>query len=187
MSSSLQSLVYSRGSLTVIDQLKLPHELVYVEIANSEDAWSAIRTMQVRGAPLIAIVAALSLAVDVCKVSHTFKSSSDAADFLKERMTYLRTSRPTAVNLFVATDELLATVLELESAVGSTAESVVEGFLSEAEVLYSTSFSFSLDCTLTSLRAITSSYINVKSFLQVTAVLIMLLCLSEIQCILLSY
>ena len=134
MSSSLQSLVYSRGSLTVIDQLKLPHELVYVEIANSEDAWSAIRTMQVRGAPLIAIVAALSLAVHVTKVRASFKSSADATEFLRDQMTYLRTSRPTAVNLFVATDELLASVLALQSVKGSTADSVVDGFLIEAEV-----------------------------------------------------
>ena len=134
MSSSLQSLVYSRGKLTVIDQLKLPHTLVYVDVSTSEDAWIAIRTMQVRGAPLIAIVAALSLAVHVCKVRSSFKSSSDAADFLKEKMTYLRTSRPTAVNLFVATDELLASVLSLQAAAGSTADSVVDGFLKEAEV-----------------------------------------------------
>lgn len=135
MSSSLQSLVYSRGKLTVIDQLKLPHTLVYVDISTSEDAWIAIRTMQVRGAPLIAIVAALSLAVHVCTVRSSFKSSSDAADFLKEKMTYLRTSRPTAVNLFVATDELLASVLSLQAATGSTADSVVDGYLKEAEVL----------------------------------------------------
>jgi methylthioribose-1-phosphate isomerase len=134
MSSSLQSLIYQRGNLSVIDQLKLPHELVYIEVNSSEDAWVAIRTMQVRGAPLIAIVAALALAVHVCKVRATFKSSSDAAEFLSEKMTYLRTSRPTAVNLFVATDELLATVLELQKKGGSTADSVVDGFLEEAEV-----------------------------------------------------
>jgi len=135
MSSSLQSLKYSRGSLSVIDQLKLPHELIYVEISSSEDAWTAIRTMQVRGAPLIAIVAALSLAVDVCKARNGFNSSSEAAEFLKDKMTYLRTSRPTAVNLFVATDALLASVLELEGSSGSTVDSVVDGFLLEAEAM----------------------------------------------------
>jgi methylthioribose-1-phosphate isomerase len=135
MSSSLQSLKYSRGSLSVIDQLKLPHELIYVEISSSEDAWTAIRTMQVRGAPLIAIVAALSLAVDVCKARNGFNSSSEAAEFLKDKMTYLRTSRPTAVNLFVATDALLASVLELEGSRGSTVDSVVDGFLLEAEAM----------------------------------------------------
>lgn len=134
MSSSLQSLKYVRGSLTVIDQLKLPHELVYVDIPTSEVAWVAIRTMQVRGAPLIAIVAALALAVDVHKAQGDFKSSTDAADYLKDKMTYLRTSRPTAVNLFVATDELLASVVRLQGETDSTAQSVVDGFLTEAEV-----------------------------------------------------
>lgn len=134
MSSSLQSLTYLRGSLTVIDQLKLPHELVYVEIPTSEVAWVAIRTMQVRGAPLIAIVAALALAVDVHKAQGDFRSSTEAADYLKDKMTYLRTSRPTAVNLFVATDELLASVIRLQEETGSTARSVVEGFLKDAEV-----------------------------------------------------
>jgi methylthioribose-1-phosphate isomerase len=67
-------------------------------------------------------------------VRSDFKSSSEAAEFLQEKMTYLRTSRPTAVNLFVATDELLASVLQLRDREGSSADSVVEGFLLEAEV-----------------------------------------------------
>lgn len=134
MASSLQSLVYSRGTLTVINQLKLPHDLVYVEISTAEDAWVAIRTMQVRGAPLIAIVAALSLAVHAHKLRGAFKSSAEAAIFLKDKMAYLRTSRPTAVNLFVATDILLASVLKLQDVIGSTADSVVDGYMNEAEV-----------------------------------------------------
>jgi methylthioribose-1-phosphate isomerase len=99
MSSSLQSLIYARGNLTVIDQLKLPHELVYIEISSAEDAWVAIRTMQVRGAPLIAIVAALSLAVHVSKVRGAFKDSTEASNFLQEKMIYLRTSRPTGIGI----------------------------------------------------------------------------------------
>ena len=81
---SLESLRYHRGSLSVIDQLLLPHKLQYIEVLNSEDAWQTIRTMQVRGAPLIAIVAALGLAVDVLKrhKSEEFKSVQDATNFL---------------------------------------------------------------------------------------------------------
>lgn len=135
MSSTLQSLVYSRGKLKVIDQLKLPHELVYIDVNTAEDAWSTIRTMQVRGAPLIAIVAALGLAVHVCKVRGDFKSSTEAATFLTEKMTYLRTSRPTAVNLFVATDALAASVAALAAKAGATADSVVDGFLTDAEAM----------------------------------------------------
>lgn len=71
-----------------------------------EDAWNVIRKMQVRGAPLIAIVAALGLAVAVEKRRTTFSSAQEAAGFILESIEYLRTSRPTAVNLFVAADEL---------------------------------------------------------------------------------
>ena len=135
MSSSLQSLIYSRGKLKVIDQLRLPHELVYIDVHTAEDAWSTIRTMQVRGAPLIAIVAALGLAVHVCQVRKEFATSGDAATFLIEKMTYLRTSRPTAVNLFVATDALTASVKVLQQKSGATADTVVDGFLLEAEAM----------------------------------------------------
>lgn len=62
--------------------------------------------MQVRGAPLIAIVAVLGLAVDVKSKISTFSTVDEAKTFLLNSMIYLRKSRPTAVNLFVATDEL---------------------------------------------------------------------------------
>ena len=49
MSSTLQSLKYTTGSLEVIDQLKLPHECVYIPVKDTEAAWSVIKKMQVRG------------------------------------------------------------------------------------------------------------------------------------------
>jgi methylthioribose-1-phosphate isomerase len=62
--------------------------------------------MKVRGAPLIAIVAALGLAVDTNSKMATFLSVQEAESFLLSSMATLRESRPTAVNLFLATDEL---------------------------------------------------------------------------------
>eukprot|EP01042_Synura_sphagnicola_P035942 gene35942-46000_t len=59
------SLKYSRGSFTVLDQLLLPHETKYLPVLGVNDAWTVIRTMQVRGAPLIAITAVLGLAVEL--------------------------------------------------------------------------------------------------------------------------
>ena len=67
--------------------------------------------MQVRGAPLIAIVAALGLAVHVNSEKDKFKSVDDLKSFILDKIEYLHSSRPTAVNLFVATDELKALVL----------------------------------------------------------------------------
>jgi len=131
--SLLQSLRYAHGKLSVIDQLKLPHELEYIDLLSTQDAWNVIRTMQVRGAPLIAIVAALGLAVDVNTKRSEFKSSADAAKFLTQSMIHLRTSRPTAVNLFRATDALTELVNRLESAAGATSESVISGYIEAAE------------------------------------------------------
>jgi methylthioribose-1-phosphate isomerase len=119
--------------LTVIDQLKLPHELEYIHVSNSTDAWNVIRTMQVRGAPLIAITAALGLAVEAENRRGDFKTALEAAEFLLEQMQYLRTSRPTAVNLFVATDELSAEVRIFESEANATADSVLDNYITAAE------------------------------------------------------
>jgi methylthioribose-1-phosphate isomerase len=47
-----------------LDQLKLPFEFEYIQIKSCEEAWKAIRAMNVRGAPAIAIAAALALAVE---------------------------------------------------------------------------------------------------------------------------
>ena len=52
MSNNLQSLKYSGGSkptLSVLDQLLIPHEKVYIDIPGVEAAWGVIRSMQIRG------------------------------------------------------------------------------------------------------------------------------------------
>ena len=62
--------------------------------------------MQVRGAPLIAVVACLGLAVELHAKKTTFSPVAVTQEYILERIVHLRASRPTAVNLFVATDEL---------------------------------------------------------------------------------
>lgn len=103
----LQSVKYVDGKLSVIDQLKLPGELVYVDVTSQEDAWDVIRKMQVRGAPLIGMVAALGLAVDVnSKRNEVFSTPSDIVEYILKSTAYLRTSRPTAAPLFIVMDKL---------------------------------------------------------------------------------
>jgi methylthioribose-1-phosphate isomerase len=63
--SALQAIRYERGNLEVLDQLRLPHEFVYDAVGTCEEAFDSIRQMRVRGAPAIAIVAALALAVEL--------------------------------------------------------------------------------------------------------------------------
>ncbi|KAJ2783610.1 S-methyl-5-thioribose-1-phosphate isomerase [Coemansia interrupta] len=104
--AKLEAIRWDRPRLSILDQLLLPHASEYVDIATSADGHRAIVSMQTRGAPAIAIVAALSLAAEISR--RDFGSAQQAHDFIVDRLDYLATSRPTAVNLFDAVAKLKA-------------------------------------------------------------------------------
>jgi methylthioribose-1-phosphate isomerase len=132
--AALQAIRYTRGrGLQLLDQRKLPLEVVYIEIQDATAGWQAIKDMVVRGAPAIAIAAALSLAVEV----ETLKSaaagnSQEAVSFLQNRLDYLVSSRPTAVNLADAARTLLD-VARKTAIQNDSATSVYEAYLEATE------------------------------------------------------
>jgi len=87
--------------------------------------------MTVRGAPAIAIVAALALAVELeNRLSvQSFSNRQEAISFIVDKLTYLEGSRPTAVNLFEASAKLRALV---DSKRYATAVAVVEAYVDAA-------------------------------------------------------
>src|SRR2546430_8137064 len=85
-------------SVGAIDQRRLPHEFVVARIASAEDATEAIRSMLVRGAPLIGATAAYGMALAMRT------DPSDAA--LDRAYAMLLAARPTAINLKWALDEI---------------------------------------------------------------------------------
>jgi methylthioribose-1-phosphate isomerase len=89
-------------SVGIIDQTQLPHRFVTARLVSLEDAARAIASMQVRGAPLIGATAAYG----VCLALRL--DASDAA--LERAYAMLLASRPTAINLKWALDEMLAAV-----------------------------------------------------------------------------
>ena len=97
-----RALVHAPGTRYVeaLDQRALPHAVVSVKIGSADDAAMAIRTMWVRGAPLIGAVGAygLALALD--------RDGSD--DALSRAHAALDATRPTAVNLRWALDRVRA-------------------------------------------------------------------------------
>lgn len=128
----LQAIKYSRGQLEILDQLKLPHAEEYDHIYSSTDAWHAIKEMRTRGAPAIAIVAALALAVELSNM----KLSSVAAEvqiFITEKLDYLVTSRPTAVNLADAAGKLRKVTDDAAARHDSSGESVKDAYVQAAE------------------------------------------------------
>lgn len=132
----LQAIKYQRGELQILDQLRLPHEEVYDNVESSKDAWHAIKEMRTRGAPAIAIVAALGLAVEL-ETIHRKKELSEIAEevkvFVDEKLRYLVTSRPTAVNLSDAAQKLAKVVDNAASASGASGSSVKDAYIQAAE------------------------------------------------------
>jgi methylthioribose-1-phosphate isomerase len=90
----------------IIDQTLLPHRLVRLTLSSVEDAAYAIKSMQVRGAPLIGVTAAYGVALAM---------RTDASDEnLDHAVAFLGAQRPTAVNLRWALEDLRATLLPVE-------------------------------------------------------------------------
>ncbi|KAI8973379.1 S-methyl-5-thioribose-1-phosphate isomerase [Mycotypha africana] len=132
---TLEAIKYTRGDLRILNQLVLPHETVYETVANVQNGHAAIKTMKTRGAPAIAIVAALSLAVDVYTRFYTnneFSNVGQVAEFLQSSLDYLKTSRPTAVNLFDAAAKLSKLINEKASSVSEPSE-LVSAYIEAAE------------------------------------------------------
>jgi methylthioribose-1-phosphate isomerase len=89
-------------SVGIIDQTALPHRFTTLRLATLEDMARAIKTMQVRGAPLIGVAAAYGLCLAL---------RADTSDEALERAcAALLATRPTAINLKWALDEIVAAV-----------------------------------------------------------------------------
>ena len=86
--------------IRIIDQTKLPHEEVFLDLNDYPDVIEAIKTLRIRGAPDIGVAAAYGFVVGAQKIDAASKD-----EFLSELLTVkeaLASSRPTAVNLFWA-------------------------------------------------------------------------------------
>jgi methylthioribose-1-phosphate isomerase len=99
-----------KSELIILDQSKLPNELMYHHYKTKEEIFKAITGLEVRGAPAIGIAAAYGLYLDV-KKQESLKLE-DFIDHFKETKNYLASSRPTAVNLFWALNRLERCLLD---------------------------------------------------------------------------
>lgn len=138
MRMSLQAIKYADKQLEILDQLQLPFVTEYISIRSAQDGWHAIKEMRVRGAPAIAIVAILSLAVELNEVETSGRlshSSEEVGLFIIEKLHYLVTSRPTAVNLADAAQKFERMVNEHVRNKDTTGQSLVAAYLQGAELM----------------------------------------------------
>lgn len=128
----LQAIRYQAGTLEILDQLRLPHESHYLTLADAGAVWEAIHSMKVRGAPAIAMVAALGLAAELTRAQLP-SSREDLAALVRKRLDYLKTSRPTAVNLANMAARLGSMADTLAKKEGLSVEAMRDAICAEAE------------------------------------------------------
>jgi methylthioribose-1-phosphate isomerase len=92
------TLRWTGESLRIIDQRKLPGRTVYIDCRDVGSLAEAIRTLAVRGAPAIGLAAAYGTVISA--LHH--RGSSSFRDLVASDIEVLASTRPTAVNLFIA-------------------------------------------------------------------------------------
>ena len=97
-------------SVKIIDQRRLPHELVILDLQTVDDAIMAVKDMAVRGAPLIGATGAYG--VYLAALNSPRQPIEDA--YLAAECDRLKSARPTAVNLAWAVDNMLDAVLKAD-------------------------------------------------------------------------
>lgn len=101
---AVETIKWVNGTVKIIDQTKLPTKLQYIYCRDLKTLWKAIRRLSVRGAPALGVAAGFGVLLGM----KTFKGKDKNA-FVKhfnKVCKYLRSSRPTAVNLFNVLNEL---------------------------------------------------------------------------------
>ncbi|KPI85601.1 putative Translation initiation factor 2 subunit [Leptomonas seymouri] len=140
--ATLESIKYAPGSLRLLDQRKLPLETVFDDIITVEDIWNAIKEMRVRGAPAIAVSAALGIAVATQKKvkDGELRTGAEVQAFLLKSCDYVMTSRPTAVNLFNCLRDLKTQIEKLDTRRSQV--EVAADFATLAEAVYAEDVAF---------------------------------------------
>ncbi len=122
--SPVYPIIWQKDSVLLINQTRLPNEYSFVEIHRSEDMAQAIKTMIVRGAPAIGIAAAYGMYLGAREIE-----TNERHEFLQQLenvASLLRSTRPTAVNLFWAISRMLKAAYETMGTVEEIRETLLQ-------------------------------------------------------------
>ena len=131
---------FENNIVKIIDQTKLPHQFIIKDLKNVNDAINAIRTMEVRGAPLIGATAAYGLVLSIIE--------KNDLSFLKKSSEDLIASRPTAINLKWAVDRMMKKLL------GVNSNEILKIALDEAKAIVEEDVNFCKNIGLNGLKLI---------------------------------
>lgn len=123
------ALTEEKNAIRIIDQTKLPGQLIFLDLHTQPEIWQAIQQLQVRGAPAIGVTAAygLYLAARELPTSHPAEFRTK----LHQAADYLASSRPTAVNLRWALNRM-----ENAAKNGTSVEDIKQMLLRESNAIH---------------------------------------------------
>ncbi len=124
--SKIKTIEWIENCSRMIDQTLLPHEFKTVDIRTCEGMYDAIKTMIVRGAPAIGIAGAHGVSLAALEIA---KITNDVNEFLKlltQKAEFMKSARPTAVNLMWAVDKQMEIAYKTNSTVSKITEAIVK-------------------------------------------------------------
>ena len=135
---------FQNNIVKIIDQTKLPHQFIIKDLKTVKEAVNAIKTMEVRGAPLIGATAAYGLVLSIIE--------NKDRTFFQKSATDLINSRPTAINLKWAVDRMIKKLL------GVNSEKILEIAINEAQKICEEDIKFCEKIGLNGLKIIEDIY-----------------------------
>ena len=139
-----QTIWFENNVVKIINQTKLPHQFEIKDLKTVKDAINAIKTMEVRGAPLIGATAAYGLVLAILEKNDQSFLKKSAEDLIK--------SRPTAINLKWAVDRVMNKLSGINS------EQIFEIALNEAKEICEEDIKFCKNIGLNGLKIIEDIY-----------------------------
>ena len=124
---------HDEGALVLLDQTRLPGEVVYERCRDLQSVADAIRRLKVRGAPAIGVAAAFGVVVGV-----RHSEAADSASLCREvdaAADLLAATRPTAVNLFWALERMRRAARAVREQRGAPVEDIKAALLREAAAI----------------------------------------------------
>ena len=100
----IPSIEWTNNKVKMIDQTQLPHKLQFLEFDDFRDVAKAIKVMNIRGAPAIGVAAAMGVALATIEYKNLPKEKFLTK--MEEAANIIRSTRPTASNLFWAVDRV---------------------------------------------------------------------------------
>jgi len=142
--SEYKTIWFDNNTVKIIDQTKLPHQFIIKDLKTIKDAIHAIKTMEVRGAPLIGATAAYGLVLSIIE--------KNDQSFLKKSSEDLINSRPTAINLKWAVDRMMKKIS------GVNSKEILNIAIKEAKNICEEDISFCKNIGLNGLKIIEEIY-----------------------------